>query len=703
LIVSLLLQPLPGSAQQGGTSVRYAFADTTLLRDTLGLHFDRLFPVADSLQLAPDTVRALMVRYVLTMPRLLQLSDSLGMTVDSVGPYLFRERFNPLARNTPGGAKTHNDFTYTSGYDIQRTSTTWTNGSTYRLDHGPTYVTNVTNIELQRIQSGATTSLRQNREATTETGLTVSKGLSFGARSYQLRFFSADPGSPVTQDEVKSEYGFTSRAAAKGKLLSSELNVRSGYLDDRNATNLKRGLSGTADARVRYNKNGVLTHDLSGSVTGNLSHSRIVTSPLELATHDLSSSLRGNLVVLPNAPVRFNLNYGLRNSRVETPLDSVVNRIIQNGNNADGTLRFRVDNDRYLDLGGSVTNSTTQSGTAGNHGGKATLRWTLLGWAIDGNYGDTRDQSVLFRRQRTGGYTENGVSRSADATMARNFFDNHVIARIQANIGLDRYRYLVQAGTVYADSVTPPSPRDAYTQSFRTEFSYNPSLKLTSRVAGQVLLNRTINILAATTASNTDTRTYRGEWSWSYKLFKSLAVTQNNQLQADYLQYPFANTRNTLSLNYANTTSLSAALPGNLQIDIAHTATQTPRGSYTIQDDGLNALQLSDNAKNYGLSGSVRYAISSGLSLHVEPRYSSIERLGTVNGVQARQRSDKRLDFAGGVDLNLHVLSKGTLTGRLSRTYSDQRTINYKNDIPDPTPRSETDFWNGNLQLTWTL
>ena len=42
---------------------RFAFADTTLLRDTLGLKFDRLFPLADSLHVSPDSLRAISVRY----------------------------------------------------------------------------------------------------------------------------------------------------------------------------------------------------------------------------------------------------------------------------------------------------------------------------------------------------------------------------------------------------------------------------------------------------------------------------------------------------------------------------------------------------------------------------------------------------------------------------------------------------------------
>jgi hypothetical protein len=692
LTIAVLTQALPGRAQQA-PSVRFAFADTTLLRDTLGLRFDRLFPVADSLQLPPDTLRALMVRFRLTMPRMLHLADSLSVTVDSVGAFMDRQKLNPLAGGN--AQRTQNTFNYTSGYDIQKTSTTWTNGSTYKLFHGPLYLTNGTNIELQRILSGGSVSLRQNREATTEGGLTVNKGLSFGARSYQLRVFSADPGSSTTtDDEKKSEYGVTSRALTTSRHLNTELNLRSGYLDDRSAIAIKRGASGSADARVRYANAGVLTHDLSGSVTGNVSHTRPPGGALELNTNDLATNLRGNLVLLPNSPVRLNVNYGLRNSRVETPLENgKINRLLQASNTADGTMRLRRDNDHYVDLNGSLNRSSSYTGRHNDAGGRATARWTLLGGALDGNYDESRETTFY-----PAGYDEHGLSRSSDATLARNF-GPMFIGRIVASIGLDQLRYVTRAA-----GATPPSARDAYRQSMRTELNYAPpSQKLSSRLAGQVSLNRSINIAAATTASNTDTRSYRGEWSWSYRLLRSLTVTQNNQIQADYQQYPFAPERNSLSLSYNTSTSLSAALPGNLSIDVGHNVSQAPRGSYTRQPDGFDALLLSDETRNRGLNASLRFAPFPGVSLHVDPRYSDAERSGTVNGIQARQRTDLRLDVAGGVDINLHVGSRGMLTGRLNRSYIDQRTINYENGLPAPTPRSEDDYWNGSLQLTWSL
>ncbi len=718
LSLTLLTHTLPGRAQQA-VSARFAFSDTTLLRDTLDLHFDRLFPTADSLQMTPDTLRALMIRYRLVVPRmsiarLLQLADSLSLPVDSVGPVFDRERYNPL---TNGGAhRSLTDFQYTSGYDIQRTTTTWTNGSQYRLVRGPTYLNNLTNVELQRFTSSGAVTQRQNREATTEAGLTLNRSVSFGGRSYQLRFFSIDPGSPTTQDETKNEYSLTARAKKGNKAVLTEANLASGWLDDHSTAAIKQGFSGSADGKVRIQRGTTFSHDLSGTLTGNLSRSRTPGQQIDLNTHDFSTNLRGNLAVLPNAPLGLNVNYAFRHTRVETPITIVrydttltpltridtvdvglINRIVNRGKSGDATLRMRLDNDRYLTLTGNLGLSDSPTGTRKDGSGKTTLRWLIAGAALDANYSDTRGTSVFTRQRGGGGYLEHDLSRAADGQLVRTL-GRRFVTKLIASIGLDQYRYVAQA-----DSATPPSPRDAYRQLYRVELSYNPSEKMTSGVVVQVGLTRDINILSSTTGSNDDVRSYRGEWRWNYRLFHSLTVTQNNQLTADYQQYPFVSARNALSLNHNTLTSLSAHLPGNFFIDVQHNTSRLPRGSYLPAADGLNYLQLSDDSRNYTLSSSIRYQPAPALGIHVEPHYTSSERSGTVNGVQTKQRTDMGMDFSGGVDLNWKVGPKGQLTGRVSRSYSDPRTINYLNGVGTLTPRAETDFWIGNLQLSWSL
>ncbi len=695
----VLALALPGRAQQADAqrSARYAFADTTLLRDTLNLHFDGIFPTADSLQLTPDTLRALMIRYRMTLPRILKLADSLSVPVDSVGPVMLRELFNPLA-NRGAHAKPVTDFQYTSGYDIQRSSTTWTNGSTYRMTRGPTYLNNTTNIELQRITSTGITNFRQNRTASTEAGFTPSKNFSLGGRSEQLRYFYVDPGASTTQDENKNEYSLTARLSRRNKVTQTEGNVKTGWLDDNNVTGIKKGFSGSADGRFRVQKGQSFTHDLSGSVSGNIARTRLPTEVLEKRTRDLATNLRGALTLYANSPVSLNANYGLRNSRVETPTDSgTINTILTRSNSADGTLRLRRDNDRYLNVNGGVTSSQNQNGTRVEGSGKAQLRWTLSGAALDMSFNETRAHANYPRQRSSGGYFEHSLVRSADGQLVRALGPKFV-SKLLGSIALEQYRY-----SRLSPLATLPTTRDAYRQLYRGELNWNPSQKMTSGVVMQVSLTRGINIAALSTGANNDVRSYRGEWRWNYVALKSLTITQNNMITADYSRYPFAPASNTLALGHNTATSLSARLPSNLYVDVQHNTSRLPRGSFLRALDGFDYLQLSDESQNATLSASLRYQPWSSLGFHAEPRYQSSDRSGTVNGSQQKQRGDKRLDFSGGVDLNYRVGRTGQLTGRVSRTYTDQRTVTYSNGLGTFSPRSESDFWQGSLQLMWSL
>src|SRR5689334_21356253 len=80
-VVTGLMALTPVSRAQTPPSPRFAFADTTLLRDTLGLRFDRLFETADSLGMLPDSLRAQIIRYRLPMWRLVAMADSMRIPV----------------------------------------------------------------------------------------------------------------------------------------------------------------------------------------------------------------------------------------------------------------------------------------------------------------------------------------------------------------------------------------------------------------------------------------------------------------------------------------------------------------------------------------------------------------------------------------------------------------------------------------------
>ncbi len=691
----------PGRAQEA-QGVRYAFADTTLLRDTLGLHFPGLFSLSDSLQVLPDTLRALSIRYLWSLERLVHLADSLSVPVDSVGPMMQRERFNPLA----SGAGTRKDFAYNSSYSVGQTQSAWRNSADYGFQTGPIFVRNSTTVEMSRYTAGTRTSLRQTRSSSTELGWRFSPDLSLGGRVNLERFDTRDPSSIGDVGETKNEYQISMRSRQRPLAgLSSDFNFFSGLLDLRNASLEKRGVSGNLNSRIRYSAGTWLTQEVNGSMDGNLSRTRVPNVVAQENTRDFSQNVRGTLSLLQSAPISLKGSFTFRHVQVETPADSgSIRRVLSDNTGGEATLRLRRDNDRYLDLTQrtAVTKQATVIGarsrnTRQDDGFAASGRYLLRGWALDGRFQNGFSNSTFPTRSDSGGYGEFLHSRSLDGTLNRQL-TSRLNAKISASIGLTSYRYYV-----IGRYPTPPVSRDQWRQSWRAEGSYTRSTKFNTAVALEVSKNRLINIPSASTGANNNTRSYRSEWRWTYRLLPGLTATQRNTLSADYLEYPFLPDNNRLTLDYGAVTTLNAVVTPRLSMNVTHNSRQTPGGNYTIYPDGLYYFSRADESKNYTLAAAIAYTPSPAISLTFAPSYFAADRTGTVNAVQVPQRASRSLSFSGGANINRPVSRKGVLRGDIRRSYRADRSTTYSSGVPQSSPRSELDFWNGSLQLSWQI
>jgi len=701
LALGMMLAAMPGRAQVG-SGARYAFADTTLLRDTLNLTFPRLFPLADSLEVLPDTLRALSVRYLWSLERLVHLSDSLGVPVDSVGPVMARERFNPLA--APPGR--HMDFSYNSYYTVGQTQSGWRNTADYGFRTGPAFVQNSTSVQMDRYRAGSGTSLRQTRSSATELGWRFSPAFSIGGRVNLERFDSRDPSSLGNVGETKNEYQLSMRGRSSPVHgLTSDLNFFSGMLDLRNASLEKRGLSGNLNTRIRYTAGSWLAQEVSGAVDGNLSRTRVPRLVTTENTRDYSQNVRGTLSLFQSAPIGLKSNFSYRHVEVETPTDTgTIQRVLTDQSGVDGNLRLRLNNDAYVDLTQRLAVSkvaTVVGGTSRNtrqdDGFSANARYLLWGWAIDGRFGNGFGSSRFPTRSDSGGYSEFLHARTLDGTLSRRI-TARINAQVSAGIGLTSYRY-----SVIGKHPTLPVSRDQLRQSWRAKGSYTASQRFSTSLSLDVSKNRLINIPSASTGTNNSTRSYRSDWNWSYRLLPGLTAVQVNTLSADYIEYMFFPANNRLTLDFGSVTTLNAVVTPRLSISMTHNTRQTPGGNYRLYPDDLYYFERADENETSSLRANIGYSPWPALTLSFRPGYFATDRAGTTNGVQVPQRSSRTLDFAGGAYINWPIGAKGSLRGDISRTYRAERTTTYTSGVPQPSPRSEIDSWNGSLQLSWQL
>lgn len=690
----------PGRAQPASDG-RYMFADTTLLRDTLDLRFDySLFDLADSLGVLPDTLRALAIRHRMSLRRLVFLADSMRMPVDSVGPILLRERFNPLAAR--GIHET--SFIYTTAYDIARNRRNWSNNGEFKLQRGAVFLNNVTNIQIERQEAGGLT-IREMRTSETEGGWRFAPSFSVGARAKLDRFDSANPGGLNDEDEDKGEFQISTRSRLQPTgPWSGDLNVFSGGFSVENQLQVKRGFLANGNGTLRFQRRW-LTHDLRANVSGNLARTGTPESAIQADTRDGSTQIDGTLNVFSSAPVGLNLTYGVRRVRVETPLNrDTIQQVRTDDDRINATLRMRQDNDRYLNVVSRFSRARRASPAAlssqnevGNQSVGLQGRYRLLGWHVEGSLDVVNGQTVYPQRAPTGGYGDESASRTFQS-LVRRTLGQRITLQADARVSLTQSRTYV-----IGSYPSPPVDRDQYRQSYKFDVQYTRNERVNSRVSLEVIRLHYINLPSASTGANNETRTYRAEWQWTYRLLPGLTATQRNQLNADYVNYDFLPANNRVSLNYKALTTLNAILTPRLTLELTHDAQTQPSGNYTRFDDGLEYFSRADEGRAYLLRGRFAYSPSPLISLNLTTDYQSNGRsTNTPNGI-VPQRDSRTLNLSGGGNLNVPIGSRGQLTGNLSRTYRADRSILFQNGVAQPSGRSEFDFWQGRIDLRWEL
>jgi hypothetical protein len=721
----------PGRTDQG-PSARWAFADTTLLRDTLSLHFDRLFPLADSLGVAPDTLRALSIRYRLTIERIVHLADSLRAPIDSVGAIMLRERFNPLA--TSAQQPTH--FTYSTGYNISRQTTTWSNDTDYRSSFGSLLASNTTSIQISRTNaSGGATEVNKSKSSRTQLDWKLTPGLSMGVQANLQGNESFSEGSIYNQSVTNNEYQFAVRSKQRlTRWLSSSFNALGGPFGQPNSSPEKKGFSGTVDGQATVTWSTWLTHDLTARTRGQFGRARL-TDQEWLRTIDSSSELRGALGLWSSRPVAARVDYSLRRDQLQYPALIVADTMgvyllrTQPTSNDEVTfsVQMRRGSNNYvnlsqkwgrgrgliqvgtrLDLDHRLSNDRSLS--ADGHG-------QLRGWSLESHFTDSYPQTdtPAFQQLSVGGQPitvnfrerDDVTSRSVDARLSKSL-TSRILFQASGAVSLVATRpqvtdssYRFQTGTARVTTIR--APRDDYRQSYKLEGSYVRSERMTTGISLEVTRVLGLNLLSSGSSSNTETRSFNAEWHWNFRLLPGLTATQRNQMLANYLIRPFAANDDRLSLDYLTTTTLDATVTPRLRLQITHNARIQPSGDYKRSDDGLDYFSLSDEGRDYTLSGRISYSPAPAIQLSLDPYYHALTRRSTLDGRDVPTSAQRDLNLNGSANLNVQVSKKGQLTGYIGRNFVSTRSTRYPNGIAVLDPRTENDFWNGSLQFTWQL
>jgi len=693
---------------------RFVNPDTTLLRDTLDISFDRIFVLADSLRCTPDTLRALAIRYAFNLERLVFLADSMHVhDMDQLGARIEETRGLILATAGQQGVT----FVYGSGYNTSQTQTNWSNTLDYTWVQGARVLRNRTNVSLTRQTGGANQTKLQTRRSETSVGWLLSPRVSVGGRvnlygsahlDRTIYSFTDDNSDVQMSMETKHD-------PLPG--LHVEFNLYEGVTNQDKGTSSRSGYLGEVNGRMRYERGDWLAWEMSGVLNG--SHLRTRTFNTPFYTTDLANRTNGSLALFQAAPVsaRVDFSYDAPHSEQVPPPSGLggqlfITRFSSKTRTLKGSMRFQRSSDTYLDVSGDLGDRQTPVNTgAGNvtyaddvsfgndRSTTVSGNTRLLGWALNSTLLLSRSELFTPRVRSDARFHERAVSssRSLETNLSRPL-TTRLTARLAASISLDSYDYSVN--TTAADA-TPD--RDSPRQSWRVEGTYQASESYRNTVSLEVSRWQDLNISGAASASNTENRNYRAGWQWTARLTPGLTANQTNSINAGYLRQLFNPAQNRLSIHYTTVTTLNALITPRLAMDITHNADFEPSGAYRVNQDGVEAFSPSGDARNYVLNASVRYTASPSLTLTLNPVYYYRGNGVRTNGVSVPQRAVKTLSLSGGANVNLAVGNQGRLTGQISRQFNDQGTLEYGGPTAGIVHRTEYDYWQGSLQFSWKL
>jgi hypothetical protein len=723
---------------QTSLASKYMFADTTLLRDTLDLHFNRLFELADSLRTSPDSLRAYSIRYLLPLDRLAHLADSLRVPVDSIGAVLERERYNPLtvtvARQT--------DFAYSSVYGVNRQTQSWSNSVNYDLVRGPIVFKNTTSVRIDRVNTEDY--IQRAKSSNTETGWKFSPNFATGARINLRRNESFRPGSIYNKTITINEYQFSMRSRQQpGPNTNTEFNLFTGPFSEPNSIPIKSGFSTVADGRLEYGR-GIVAFDMNGNGTARLGQGHL-KDRVSFPTHDLQGGLNGTLSVQPHLPLAVRIGYDLRDELVERP-DTVtafsegvptvvdtLNREPSNTAGVDLSVQYQLRQWASLTATSRISTTTDQIAVSRNNrfvydrsitqdkGYGLDAQANARGWVLDAHFSEGRPESETPRQTAlqltntsatdsvvTVNYRERSLStaRAISANLSKNL-GTRLLLRGTGSVTLNQYRYVVTDSSYATETgdarVDPSDPRDDYRQLYRMEATYSGPNGLSSTVGLEVSRTLTVFLKSNRSDANREDKVYRADWRWTYRLTRLLTVTQRNQINSAYTDIVFRPERNRLGMTYLSITTLTSQVTPRLGLDITHNASYRPNGDYLLSTDGENSFTISDASHDYTLSSRIAYTPINAVTISLEPYYQSTDRQTVNAGIRTPDNRRTSLNLSGGASLNLRVGDRGALTGNLARQIQSSRYERSSNGVLVQEPRAEIDYWTGSLQFSWRL
>jgi hypothetical protein len=310
------------------------------------------------------------------------------------------------------------------------------------------------------------------------------------------------------------------------------------------------------------------------------------------------------------------------------------------------------------------------------HGLQITIPKRDIALGFKGNLAIHDDQKRNeFKTPQTGTTTKHAVLGGVERDLGPNSSMN-----LKGRMELIRYEF--------DDKERNTRDRDLLNQALQLDLSYNPKI-MTAKLSAEYKRAEQINIMPESAADNNTRHTYSVRPNFSFKLWRSVKVSQNYILSADYTLYHNDEERNLLVRTASLGTRIRYPLIPGLRLDVDHDYQLQDQGGYRKDASGINRYSRA--------SESLRQRLTIRTGLEIGKFTFSISEAYEIKKQWTFQQGEKNLKYdASSIDISAQVEASFNLGSKTNGNVSLQQTQRDGKRLSE----NEKKYWNINARVT---
>ncbi|MFH0777474.1 MAG: hypothetical protein V2A71_02470 [Candidatus Eisenbacteria bacterium] len=551
-------------------------------------------------------------------------------------------------------------FAYSTGYSLNRNTSSWDQSLKFELfAHGVSVTTITTSNLYADTETGS-----DRRNASTRVSIDYDAGdhstigLDLNTSRHKDNFLAKQ----YNTDQVLAKAIYSWHESEK---FAWSVTARAGSVNETKPTHEGRGTTSNLELSALFVPLSICS--LSVGATGDLANKRSqsVFTGIETRDRDVNEAFEASLDVRPVDIMSLAVNFNKASSTLQYPVGKLQETWVSTADGVDGTLHLDIRGDSYLLLSGRYKDnevsydidSTKSTSFLSKSASVDFVPPRYARFAVTSRFNVEQSSSV----QGTG-RTGDTETRMLSGSLVRPI-TKLISANASGNVSLTQY--------FFYDLASAGDDRDIYKDAFSFGLGLGQSGKAYSgTVTFKRDMEKMIYVRAVNSGNNRTTELYSLIGSFTYRR-GNILFTQNASMTAGYNLLHFNEDQNTLSRTTNIASSIELPFRNRGSFKLSHAYRVQDSGTYgTPEGSDVTVYMRSGGSVTEELNLTTAYKFTPAIDLSIAQRHQRSRTFAFASERKFWGKPRKVLELLQDLKMSYKVDEKSTITVRLAKTNS---------------------------------